>query len=52
MISHLLYSYDDTTKEDGRHGRHKKWLIILAEKLERPTLVTEDNNKEILKKQV
>jgi len=44
MIIHLLYGYDDTRKEDGRHGSYKRWLIILAEKLERPTLVTEDNN--------
>jgi len=52
MSSHLLYCYGDTTKEYGRHVRYKKWLIILAEKLERPTLVTEQNNKQVLKKEV
>jgi hypothetical protein len=38
-----------TKQEEGRHGRGEKWLIILARKLERPTLVKEENNKQVLK---
>jgi hypothetical protein len=52
MISHLPYYYSGKTKENDKHGRDEKWLIILVGKRERPVLVREKNNEQVLNKEV